>query len=86
MITQLTSWDTNQIAETAHDSMKLFIGHYADIRRIADTLCGGSLSEAFGDIIEKGILELLTICNMDEDICKQEEVNTMIPVKEVWRD
>ena len=71
MISQLTSWETNQIAETAHDSMKLFIGHYADIRRIADTLCGGSLSSAFGDIIEKGILELLTICNMDEDACKE---------------
>ena len=68
MISQLTSWDTNQIAETAHDSMKLFIGHYADIRRIADTLCGGSLSEAFGDIIEKGILELIKICEMDEAV------------------
>ena len=71
MISQLTSWDANQIAETAHDSMKLFIGHYADIRRIADTLCGGSLSEAFGDIIEKGILELLTICDMDEDATRR---------------
>lgn len=70
-IGQLTSWDTNQIAETAHDSMKLFIGHYADIRRIADTLCGGSLSNAFGDIIEKGILELTQLCDMDDEMSKE---------------
>ena len=74
MISKLTAWECNQIAETAHDSMKLFIGHYADIRRIADTLCGGSLSSAFGDIIEKGILELIKICEMDEEVCRQEEV------------
>ena len=43
-----------------------FIGHSPDIKRIADRLCYGDLSQAWGDIIEKGILELIKICEMDE--------------------
>lgn len=65
-IRQLTGWDMNELSEAAYDSMRMFIGHYADIRRIADTLCSGSIYQAWGDIIEKGILELIKICEMDE--------------------
>ena len=72
-IGQLTGWDRNQLSEAAHDSMQMFISHYADIRRIADTLCDGSLYRAWGDIIEKGILELTQLCDMDEQICRREQ-------------
>lgn len=66
MITQLTGEDRKILSEVAADSMIQFIGHSPDIKKIADRLCYGDLSQAWGDIIEKGILELLKICEMDE--------------------
>ena len=66
MITQLTGEDRNILTNVAGDSVHLFIGHSIDIKRIADRLCYGDLSQAWGDIIEKGILELIKICEMDE--------------------
>jgi len=67
-IGQLTGWDSNQIAEAAHDSVKMFITHHNEIFRIAETLCNGSIYQAWADIIEKGILELEKICEMDDDV------------------
>ena len=72
-IGQLTGYDRNELAEVSHDSMMMFIGHYADIRRIADTLCAGSIYQAWGDVIEKGVLEMITICEMDEEMTKKEK-------------
>lgn len=66
MITQITGEDRKILSEVAADSMIQFIGHSPDIKRIADRLCYGDLSQAWGDIIEKGILELIKICEMDE--------------------
>ena len=63
--------DRKVLSEVAGDSMMMFIGHINDIRRIADTLCYGDLSQAWGDIIEKGILELQKICEMDEDATRR---------------
>ena len=66
MITQITGEDRKTLSEIAADSMIQFIGHSPDIKRIADRLCYGSMPQAWGDIIEKGILELIKICEMDE--------------------
>ena len=71
MITHITGQDRNILSDAAGDSMRMFIGHSPDIKRIADTLCYGDLVKAWGDIIEKGILELLKICDMDEDATRR---------------
>jgi hypothetical protein len=68
MISQITGEDRKILSEVAADSMIQFIGHSVDIKRIADRLCYGSMSQAWGDIIEKGILELQKICQMDEEM------------------
>ena len=68
MITQITGEDRKILSEVAADSMIQFIGHSPDIKMIADRLCYGNMSQAWGDIIEKGIRELLMICEMDEDV------------------
>lgn len=88
MITQITGQDRRILSDVAYDSMMLFIGHSPDIKRIADRLCCGNMSQAWGDIIEKGILELIKICEMDEEVCKNEtkEIVTIKPLKEVWRE
>lgn len=70
-ISMITGSDRKILSEVAADSMTQFIGHIGDIRRIADTLCYGDLSQAWGDIIEKGILELIKICEMDEDATRR---------------
>ena len=66
MITQITGEDRKILSEVAADSMTQFIAHSPDIKRIADTLCYGSMPQAWVDIIEKGINEVLMICEMDE--------------------
>ena len=71
MITQITGEDKKILSEVAADSMTQFIAHSPDIKRIADTLCYGNMSQAWGDIIEKGILELIKICEMDEDATRR---------------
>ena len=71
MISELTSWDRNILSDVAGDSIRMFIGHIPDIMRIADTLCYSDLVKAWGDIVEKGILELLKRCDMDEDATRR---------------
>jgi len=87
MITGITGNDQKTLSEVAHDSMMLFIGRSVEIKRIAKRLCYDDMAQAWIDIIEKGILELEKICEMDEDVCKQtKEVVTIRPLKEVWRE
>ena len=71
MITDITGIERRILSEVAYDSMMLFIGHSPDIKKIADRLCSGNMSEAWGDVIEKGIIELQKICQMDEDMEKR---------------
>ena len=65
---QLNGWDRMTVSDVAADSMRMLIGHYPDIERIADRFCNGDVVEAWGDIIEKGILEYLTMCDMDDKV------------------
>ena len=70
MITQITGEDKNILSNVAGESVWLFIGNSVAIKRIADRLCYGSMAQAWTDIIEKGILELTQLCDMDEDMHK----------------
>lgn len=70
MITGITGNERRILSEVAYDSMMLFIGHSVDIKRIAERLCLDNMAQAWVDIIEKGINELLMICDMDEEVCR----------------
>ena len=67
-IEHLNRWDCILISDVASDSMRMFIGHYPDIERIADRFCDGHIFQAWSDIIEKGILELTQLCDMDDKV------------------
>jgi len=68
MISQIIGNDQKTLSEVSYDSMMFFIGNSPKIKRIADRLCYGDMVVAWRDIIEKGILELEKICEMDDDV------------------
>ena len=71
MITQITGEDKNILSNVAGESVWLFIGNSVAIKRIAERFCYGSMMQAWHDIIEKGILELTQLCDMDNAIEKE---------------
>ena len=71
MITQIIGEDKSVLSNVTGISVYLFIDHSVDIKRIADRLCYGDMVQAWKDIIEKGILELQKICDMDEEMDRE---------------
>lgn len=69
-ITRLTGWDKWDLADIAGLSIGYFIENYENINRIAIRLCRGINTTAFRDILDRGITELLSICDMDEEVNK----------------
>ena len=43
-----------------------------DISRVADCFHNGDRVQAFSDIMKKGLQEFLDMCDMDEQLAKQE--------------
>lgn len=43
-----------------------------DISRIADHFCNGDRVQAFSDLMEKGLKEMLDMCDMDDHFAEQE--------------
>ena len=64
----LSRWDCILISDIASESMRIFIDRFADIERIADRFCNGKMIEAWDDILEKGIIDILMMCDMDDKI------------------
>ena len=86
-ITKLTQTDKLDLCFAASAAVQFTIENWYSIMNIASRLCNGDPGAAFRDIMEKGVLELEKICEMDEDVCKQtEEIVTIKPRKEVWRE
>ena len=44
-----------------------------DISRIADHFCNGDRVQAFSDLMEKGLKEMLDMCDMDDKLAAAEE-------------
>lgn len=42
------------------------------ISRIADYFCNGDRVQAFSDLLEKGLKEMLDMCDMDDHFAEQE--------------
>ena len=45
-----------------------------DISRIADHFCNGDRVQAFSDLMEKGLKEMLDMCDMDDHLVETERV------------
>ena len=43
-----------------------------DISRIADHFCNGDRVQAFSDLMEKGLKEMLEMCDMDDHLAQTE--------------
>lgn len=67
-VTEITGKDKTLLSNIAGDSMWLFIGNSVAVKRIAERFCCGSMADAWTDIIEKGILELTQLCDMDDEV------------------
>ena len=50
-----------------------------DISRIAEYFCNGDRIQAFSDILEKGLKEMLDMCDMDDQLAVTERVMQNIP-------
>lgn len=64
----LNSWDKIELRDAIDIALYKMIEHHEEIHRIAERFSLGDVGEAFSDIIEKGILELSALCDMDEKV------------------
>ncbi len=65
-IRMLDTWDKMQLRDSIDVALYRTIEHHRDIERIAERFCNGDTAEAFSDIIEKGLTELLALCDLDD--------------------
>lgn len=72
-IGKLTGYDKLDLSDAAGTAVYFMIENYHSILNIASRLNNGDVGAAFRDIMEKGLQELGMICEMDEQICKEEE-------------
>ena len=67
-IGHLTGWDKFDLSDAAGAAVRFMIENYFSILNIASRLNNGDVGAAFRDIFDKGLLEMSTICQMDEDM------------------
>ena len=72
-IEKLTGWATTDLQDAASIGVGVMIEHYDEISRISDRFCIGNRATALKDIFEKGLQDLLDICDMDDRVCQIEE-------------
>ena len=66
MIEDISNKDRVTLANVAHIAIDRFIWNSGDIKRIAEYTTNGDMVQAFEDVIEKGIRELIAMCDMDD--------------------
>ena len=71
-IGKLTGFDKLDLSDAAGTAVRFMIENYYGILNIASRLNNGDVGAAFRDILDKGLQELGMICEMDEQICKEE--------------
>ena len=77
-IGKLTGYDKLDLSDAAGSAVRFMIENYYSILNIASRLNNGDVGAAFRDIMDKGLQELGMICEMDEQICKEEERHAAI--------
>ena len=70
----LDTWDKMILRDNIDVALYKTIEHHRDIEKIAERFCNGDTAEAFSDIIEKGLSELLALCDLDDKMgCEVKE-------------
>lgn len=62
----LTAWDKIELRDAIDIALYKVIERHDDIHRIAERFCSNDVGEAIEDIFEKGLTELLALCDMDD--------------------
>ena len=63
---KLIGWDVSDLTDTTSAAVEFMVSNHTRILNIAATLCGYNFRTAMDDILEKGLMELENICEMDE--------------------
>lgn len=71
-IEKLTGWAATDLKDGAYLGVHLMIEHYDEIDKIARRFCCNNRDDAFKDIFEKGLQELLDLCDMDDRLTETE--------------
>ena len=58
--------DAMMLEYIAGDAIRLTIKHRDDLENIAERFHHGDLSDAFKECLERGIDQMMTMCEMDE--------------------
>ena len=69
---QLTGWDKTELQWSTSAAIHLLIKHHDEMERVAERFCGNDMAQAFEDIFEKGLQDLLDMCDMDDRLTETE--------------
>ena len=72
IMSDLTGNDKRHLFWSVQDALKFIIENDERIKNVADHFTNGDYSQAFSDIMEKGLLEMETMCDMDDHFAEQE--------------
>ena len=71
-ITARDKWD---LSDGMSIAVTFLIEKDKDISRIAEHFCNGDRVQAFSDLMEKGLKEMLDMCDMDDHFAEQDMKN-----------
>lgn len=71
-MSELTGNDKRHLTWSVQDALKFIIENDERIKDVADHFSNGDYSQAFNDIMEKGLLEMEAMCDMDDQLAMTE--------------
>ena len=71
----LTGNEKRHLTWSVQDALKFIIENDERIKNIADHFSNGDYSQAFNDIMEKGLNEMEAMCDMDDHFAEQDMRN-----------
>ena len=71
-IGSLTGWDRSHLIWASSMGIEMLIKHHTEIERVAERFCTNDINVALYDIFEKGLQEMLDMCDMDDKLSETE--------------
>lgn len=71
-IERLTTWDNLDLQYSASAGVKFLIEHHDEIERVAERFANGDIGTAMADILDKGLAEYLSMCDLDDQLATTE--------------
>ena len=65
---KLSSRDATMLEYIVGDAIRLTIRNHEELEAIAERFHHGDLSSAFKECLERGIQQMMTMCEMDEKV------------------